>query len=127
MKKSTWLCIIALVTVVGVGKGIAFSKDIDIGSETMTLKTTEERKPAKFPHRQHQNIMSCMKCHHINGSTITVRRCVSCHNDGMKNEKLNDLKKAAHLLCSGCHKLAKQEGKPAPTRCSGCHPLKIKR
>lgn len=127
MKKSTWLRIVVLVMVVGVGKGMAFSKDIDIGAETMTLKTTAEKKPAEFPHRLHQNIMSCMKCHHIDGRTITVRRCVSCHNEGMNNEKLNDFRKAAHLLCRGCHKLAREEGTPAPTRCSGCHPLKIKR
>jgi hypothetical protein len=30
-------------------------------------------------------------------------------------------------LCRECHKLAKKEGKAAPTNCSSCHPRQIQK
>jgi hypothetical protein len=36
-------------------------------------------------------------------------------------QPLNSYQKAAHVLCQGCHRIAKKEGKPAPTKCTGCH------
>ncbi|OGQ97157.1 MAG: hypothetical protein A2521_16250 [Deltaproteobacteria bacterium RIFOXYD12_FULL_57_12] len=102
--------------------GAVFAKDIDIGLETMTLKSDGATQAAIFPHRTHQKKIGCMDCHHLTGQTMTANSCDSCHNQEMKNEELNTYKKAAHVLCRGCHKEASKAGKAVPVKCSGCHP-----
>jgi len=111
--------------------GVAFGQEIDIGPKDITMSTPEEKKPASFPHRKHQDSIACMKCHHTKGQIMTVRKCTICHNiNDIKNEELNNLKDAGHRLCRGCHKAYKEEtqkgAKNAPLTCRGCHPISIK-
>lgn len=100
----------------------------DTGPEVMELKTSNAKKPARFPHGKHQESMACKECHHaINEDGVKnpyvegmkIKKCVTCHNkDDMSNPKLNSFKLAAHGLCKECHKQNKDS---APTKCSGCH------
>ena len=105
----------------------SLSKTIDVGPETMELKTITGKKPARFPHRKHQESFTCEQCHHSktgNGMQspyvegMKINKCAFCHNDNMTNPNLNSFKLAAHGLCKECHK---QNSDSAPTRCSGCH------
>ena len=101
----------------------------DAGPADITLKTAAAKKPAPFPHKKHQDMLECAKCHHnAEGKYVegAVGKCASCHNKDIANEKLNSFKKAAHKKCKGCHKAMKKEGKKAPTKCTGCHPKKKK-
>lgn len=102
----------------------AIGRDIDIGQESIEMKTPEGKKPALFPHRFHQRFLSCLECHHVSEQAMTVNKCVTCHNDSMKNQQLNDLKKAAHARCRGCHKSVNDQGRKAPSKCGGCHSMK---
>jgi hypothetical protein len=124
--KNTFICCLLLMFFVGgVAEGVAKSTDTDIGAEIITMKSATARKIAEFPHRMHQEMYVCMKCHHVNGQNMTTQKCNTCHNASMENKKLNEYRKAGHRLCRECHKLVKKEGKDAPTNCSGCHPSKI--
>jgi len=95
------------------------------GPEDMVLKTGNAKKPAKFPHKKHQDAFKCADCHHgeADGKQtpytdgMEIQQCVTCHNKDMGNKKLNSFKKAAHSRCKGCHK----EMKKGPTKCKGCH------
>jgi hypothetical protein len=99
-----------------------------IGPEEMELKTAAGTKPARFPHKKHQEKFRCKECHHAQtGKDIKspyiggmeVQKCSNCHNaEAMSNAKLNSFKLAAHTQCKECHKKYKDS---APTRCSGCH------
>ncbi len=100
----------------------------DIGPAEMELKTAAAKKPAKFPHRKHQETFECGECHHAKTDDgiqypyvegMEIKKCVTCHNkDDMSNPKLNHFKLVAHGLCKECHKKNKAS---APTKCSGCH------
>ena len=100
----------------------------DAGPEDMELKTAAAKKPAKFPHKKHQENFECKECHHAKTDEgikyeyvegMEVKKCVTCHNkDDMTNPKLNSFKLVAHGLCKECHKKNKDS---APTKCSGCH------
>lgn len=99
------------------------AKGVDLGPETLNMKTPAAKKPAVFPHRTHQKIIGCAECHHIFGEIMTTDSCLSCHNKELSDLKLNNLKKAAHARCRGCHKkLHKQGNEKVPVKCSGCHP-----
>jgi hypothetical protein len=101
---------------------------VDPGPAEMELKTAAAKKPAKFPHKKHQENFECKECHHAKTDEgikyayvegMEVKKCVTCHNkDDMSNPKLNSFKLVAHGLCKECHKKNKDS---APTKCSGCH------
>lgn len=105
----------------------AFPVEVDIGPKNILMKSPEAKKPAEFPHRDHQKSITCTACHHTDDKVMDIQKCVMCHNDKMSNQDLNDLKKAGHALCKECHKKSRQEGKDdASGRCSTCHPLEIR-
>ncbi len=91
-------------------------------SAEMRLQTETARKPADFPHRQHQQKYSCTVCHHANDEVMVIKKCASCHTLDISNPNVNSYKKASHKLCKDCHKAVNSaEGKDAPIKCSGCH------
>ena len=99
---------------------------IDIGPETITMKSLKAVKPAEFPHRKHQQSLVCMQCHHLDGRSLQVAKCHSCHNENFANESLNTMKEVGHALCKDCHKEQRKAGKDIPAKCSTCHPLTIR-
>jgi predicted CXXCH cytochrome family protein len=99
-----------------------FGLEVSIGPAEITLQTESARKPADFPHRQHQEAYSCTACHHVKEGIMIIEKCVSCHTPDISNPDVNSYKKAAHKLCKDCHKtLNSEEGRDAPIKCSGCH------
>ena len=102
--------------------GNAFGVEVSIGPADITLQTEKARKPAEFPHRQHQDAYCCTVCHHVKNEIMEIDKCSRCHNKDMGNAGVNSFKKAAHKLCKDCHQRVNLEGKDAPTNCSGCHP-----
>lgn len=93
----------------------------------------EGEKPARFLHSTHLEMgLTCEKCHHDDkGSPFTAEaigalpdpgtlRCVSCHNAGHPDEKLQSAKDVFHAKCKDCHK-AGYNGKKGPGKCSSCH------
>ena len=134
MQKKTLILIPLLVFVFGLifasGMGIASDKEpaVDAGPAEMELKTAAAKKPAKFPHKKHQEAFECGECHHAKTDDgkqspyvegIKIKLCITCHNkDDMSNPQLNSAKLAGHGLCKECHKKNKDS---APTKCSGCH------
>ena len=101
--------------------GGALGVEVSIGPADITLQTPEARKPADFPHRQHQEAYSCTFCHHAKDGIMVIAKCASCHNQDIANSEVNSYKKAAHKLCKDCHKSVNEAGKDAPIKCSGCH------
>jgi hypothetical protein len=111
----------------------------DMGPAEITMETTgsSKPKPAFFPHKAHQDALTCAECHHgmADGKQVPfaegqeIGKCQSCHNEevlaGKKagNEKLDTLKGAAHANCLACHKeLAKKdEAKKDLKKCTTCH------
>jgi len=116
--------------VIAAGSSIASDTEAagDTGPADLELKTSAGKKPAKLPHKKHQESFECKDCHHAKTDDgikypyvegMKVKKCVTCHNkDDMTNPKLNSFKLAAHGLCKECHKQNKDS---APTKCSGCH------
>ena len=101
--------------------GGALGVEVSIGPADITLQTEEARKPADFPHRQHQEAYSCTVCHHAKDGIMVIDKCTSCHTQDIGNPDVNSFKKAAHKLCKDCHKNVNYAGKDAPIKCSGCH------
>jgi predicted CXXCH cytochrome family protein len=102
--------------------GNAFGVEVSIGPADIILQTESARKPADFPHRQHQESYGCTVCHHAKGDIMVIDKCAKCHNLDISNPDVNSFKKAAHKLCKDCHKTVnKEEGGDAPIKCSGCH------
>lgn len=104
--------------------GIAFGVEVSIGPAEMTLQTESARKPADFPHRQHQDAYSCTACHHAMDGIMTIDKCANCHTRDIANAEVDTYKKAAHKLCKDCHKKVNEAGSDAPIKCSGCHTKK---
>ena len=98
-----------------------FCVEVSIGPENIILKTESARKPADFPHRQHQESFGCTACHHAKEEIMVIDKCASCHTAEISNAAVNSFKKAAHKLCKDCHKGVNKEGGEAPIKCSGCH------
>jgi predicted CXXCH cytochrome family protein len=120
--KATWsfktvIMGLAIFFIAGVASGV----EISIGPADITLQTKEARKPADFPHRQHQEKYSCTVCHHAKGEIMVIDKCASCHTPDISNPDVNSFKKAAHKLCKDCHKNVNDAGQDAPIKCSGCH------
>jgi len=99
----------------------AFGVEVSIGPADISLQTEDGRKPANFPHRQHQEVYSCTVCHHAKDGIMVIDKCADCHTMDIDNSEVNSFKKAAHKLCKDCHKKVNDEGKDAPIKCSGCH------
>ena len=99
------------------------------GPEEITLQTAEAKKPAKFPHKKHQETIKCEECHHTmdaagkKGPYVAgqEKKCETCHNKDFKNPELNSWKGIGHARCKECHKEMEKAGKNAPTKCTGCH------
>jgi len=120
MAKKIVLCVAALAFVFSVAAGISVAGNA--GPAEIVMKTSAGKKPANFPHKKHQDMMKCDKCHHTKaadgkqGPYVAGQegKCGTCHADP------KDFKKVAHANCKGCHK-AGYEGKNGPTKCAGCH------
>ena len=119
LSKMVLLCVAVLVIA-----GSAIAVEVSIGPADMTLQTEAARKPAIFPHRDHQAMFACTACHHAKEEIMTIDKCAGCHTKDISNADVNSYKKAAHKLCKDCHKVLNKEGKAAPIKCSGCHPKK---
>lgn len=119
LNKIVLLCVAALVIA-----GSAIAVEVNIGPADITLQTEAARKPATFPHRDHQDMFACTACHHAKEEVMTIDKCAGCHTKDISNADVNSYKKAAHKLCKDCHKEVNKEGKAAPIKCSGCHPKK---
>ena len=124
MKIEWGLKIAALVFVFLFFVGSAYGVEVSIGPADITLQTESARKPANFPHRQHQEAYSCTVCHHAKDEIMVIEKCANCHNKDISNADVNSYKKAAHKLCKDCHKEVNDQGKDAPIKCSGCHTKK---
>ena len=127
MRKTSIICAAAFAMVFSFGV-ISSSLAANTGPAEMTLNSPDQKKPAHFPHKMHQDIMECSVCHH----TMTAdgkqgpyvageeKPCESCHNKDFPNAKLNSFMKVGHERCKGCHKEG-YKGKNGPTKCTGCH------
>lgn len=104
--------------------GNALGVEVSIGPADITLQTESARKPADFPHRQHQKAYSCTACHHAKDEIMVIDKCANCHTKDISNSEVNSYKKAAHKLCKDCHKKVNDNGMDAPIKCSGCHTKK---
>ena len=100
---------------------------VDIGPESITMKSLHAKKPAEFPHRKHQQTLTCMQCHHLDGNKLQVDKCHSCHNENFADQKLDTMKEVGHILCKDCHKKQRNAGKDISGKCSTCHPLTIRK
>ena len=114
--KVTVICFISLFITGG-----AFGVEVSIGPAEIVLQTESARKPADFPHRQHQKTYSCTACHHARDEIMVIDKCANCHTKEISNAEVNSYKKAAHKLCKDCHKEVNVQGKDTPIKCSGCH------
>lgn len=101
--------------------GNTFGVEVSIGPAEMTLQTEGAKKPADFPHRQHQEAYACTACHHAKEDVMIIDKCENCHTKNLNNASVNSYKKAAHKMCKDCHKKVNSEGMDAPIKCSGCH------
>lgn len=120
--KAVWIFYLALLGIVSfVVVNTAFGVEVSLGPEEIILKAESARKPAYFPHRQHQEAFTCTHCHHAKDEIMVIDKCESCHNKDISNPEVNSFKKAAHKLCKECHKQVNDQGKDAPIKCSGCH------
>jgi hypothetical protein len=115
---------IVIIFVLLVMAGMVFAVEVSIGPADIVLQTAEARKPADFPHRQHQEAYSCSVCHHAKDEIMVIGKCAQCHTTDIGNADVNSFKKAAHKLCKDCHKRVNEEGMDAPIKCSGCHAKK---
>ena len=117
-----WVFMLALISLVSLSFiEKAFGVEVSIGPEEIVLQTESARKPAVFPHRQHQEAYACTYCHHAKDEIMVIDKCESCHNKDISNPDVNSFKKAAHKMCKDCHKEVNGQGKDAPIKCSGCH------
>ena len=116
------LLLAALAGCCGFAGGTAHAFQVDIGAETIVMEGRYD-KPALFPHRRHQEWCGCAACHHAKDRTMTVGRCGACHDENLKNPKLDSVREAAHALCKECHSRERERGRPAPRAgCNVCHP-----
>ena len=110
MKQEIFLAI-GLVIVLGMAtwlhatpEGTSDPANLDRGEAQIVLKTEKAKKPAVFPHYQHQDRLECAFCH---------------ESADYPTEWTKD---TGHGFCKDCHKQNK-----APKKCSTCHPKTKKR
>lgn len=90
-----------------------------------------QKGPVKFDHKKHAvgYKIACTECHHVykDGKNIwkegdPVQPCSACHDPNKRQGKAMKLELAFHKNCRDCHKIARRQGKKAPTiRCNDCH------
>lgn len=122
---------------------VSFSTDPGPEDITIVGSKSKKPKPAIFPHKKHQENITCGECHHgmaDDGKQVPysegqeVTKCESCHNKdvlaGKKSGKLklDTIKGAGHGNCLACHKKAAKENAELKARkidkCKACHPKK---
>jgi hypothetical protein len=113
-----WLCAMTAICLVlatwtqgATPEGTNDPADIDRGEAQIVLKTEKAKKPAVFPHWQHQDIFECAGCHSEDSSI-----------QWWKPIPTEWSKKTGHAFCKDCH----VENK-APKKCKTCHPASKKR
>ena len=92
------LQIVAISLLLHVYAGDALGVEVSIGPAEITLQTESAKKPADFPHRQHQEAYSCTVCHHAKDEIMVIDKCAGCHTPDISNPEVNSYKKAAHKL-----------------------------
>lgn len=129
-------CMVSLFIVCGAAVITSIASDAGPAEITMEGK----KKSAVFPHKKHQDALSCAECHHsmADGKQVAyvegqeIKKCADCHNKDVLGGKklgklkLDTIKGAGHGNCLACHKetaKAKPELK-ALKKCSTCHPKK---
>lgn len=117
--------------------GQTIASDTGPAEMRLTSEGKSKKPPAVFPHKAHQDHITCSECHHDikDGKQVPykegqeIKKCVSCHNKevlpGIKKgkNKLDTFKGAAHENCVTCHKsVAKQDpDKKKLKSCKNCH------
>jgi len=101
MKKSI-ICSVAFAFMFGFATA-GVSLAADPGPAEITLKTEKGKKPAVFPHKQHQDMMDCDTCHKDPNFTPGAWTM-----------------KSGHAFCKDCHKKG-VNGKTGPNKCGDCH------
>ena len=117
--------------------GYAFAADVGPAEITLESTGSDKPKPAFFPHKAHQDTLTCADCHHgmQDGKQVPytegmeIGKCESCHNSDVLagktkgKEKLDTFKGAGHANCVECHKevAAKDETKKDLKKCTTCH------
>ncbi|MBW2262723.1 MAG: cytochrome c3 family protein [Deltaproteobacteria bacterium] len=88
----------------------------DPGPATIVLAEGSKQGTITFGHKEHEDRLDCMKCHHeMEDAQGEARSCHDCHNPQAVDTF--GAKKAFHLQCLGCHK----QEKKGPAKCAGCH------
>jgi hypothetical protein len=128
-RKVVVFAVILAVGYMGIFLGSAFAENK--GPEVSTIDHNNAKKKVEdFPHRKHQETISCVTCHHKKEEGKDPQTCASCHADpaqeihfktGKKAGKKMKIQDAYHTRCrDACHKKPENKGK-APTKCKGCH------
>ena len=128
--RKTLICGVALAFICSTGM-VSMAIAQDKGPEVLVLKTAKAKKPATFPHAEHQGRLECGTCHHSKGADgkqvaytegMKIEKCETCHNKTAGMPKgLDSFKNVAHKKCKGCHK---ESGNKKLTKCGTCHPKK---
>jgi len=132
MSKKTLIVLVIAAFVMSLGLAVSMSIAADDKGPAEITLNPDGTKPAKFPHAAHQGKegVTCGTCHHYLKDEVRTpcddgtpqeefKKCDSCHNDTMANEKLRTWKDIGHALCKDCHTKMKDAG--APTKCNDCH------
>ena len=136
MKKAL-ICGMALAFVCGAGF-ISMSAAENQGPEiaTITDGTDASKKPAYFPHWDHQNrLKDCSNCHHgeKDGKQVAYeagkgmeKKCHTCHNADKftlegKKPGVSPIQRAGHGRCQGCHKESQSTNGTSLLACGTCH------
>ncbi len=117
----------AFLCVVGLA-GISTAA-VNTGPANIVLKTARAKKPAYFPHAEHQSRLKCGVCHHSKNAAgkqmpyfkgMKIQKCVVCHNKKAASmpENLSGFRDVAHARCKGCHR---KTGNRTLTHCRTCH------
>jgi len=96
--KKVLISFICLCTI-GIGS-VAISQDVDKGPENITLQTEKAKKPAKFPHFKHQNVLTCDDCHKNLDAEMMATNKNYAHKEGCKN---CHKEKGIKAKCTTCH------------------------
>ncbi|WP_155306608.1 cytochrome c3 family protein [Desulfosarcina widdelii] len=109
---------------------IVFGQEDDLLLNNTDAYPIVQRASVYFPHDLHTDSFDCLYCHHdyLDGQNNldtdelyegnSAIRCRACHDKGLKNE----LKRAYHKQCLGCHRESRIKGVPSgPELCGECH------
>ncbi|RUM43258.1 MAG: class III cytochrome c [Desulfocapsa sp.] len=134
MKKAL-VCATALAFFCSMGL-VGMSMAGDQGPAEITINP-DGKKPAVFPHAQHQERIQCAECHHgkADGKQVPyvegqkIEKCETCHTGDMLKGKVKGksaMQRAGHGNCLSCHKAeAKKDASLKKIKnCSTCHKKK---